>query len=184
MKQIMTELHQDHQRIGMLLTILKNKLATLQDGARPNFNLMSEVLDYLEEYADDYHHVREDLLFSFISPRHHECETLVNQAHNEHRELARLTQALRESVEQVLLDMPFLLPDFCKRLSRYIEKQTQHLCFEEKRLFPLIEQLMTIDEWRQFAEQAPQRPDPLVSEARKHRYQRLSSALIDDLADG
>ncbi|RDE24483.1 hypothetical protein DV711_02525 [Motiliproteus coralliicola] len=184
MKEIMTGLYQDHQHIGRLLTILQNKLATLELGSRPNFQLMSDVLDYLEDYGDGYHHPREDLLFGYIRHHHHECESLVNQADNEHQELARLTRALRESVDQVLLDAPFSLQDFCKRLARYIDTQRRHLSFEEQRLFPLIEQYMTMDNWQDFSEKAPYRHDPLEAENRSQNYQQLANALIEDLADG
>ncbi len=182
MKQIMSELLQDHQHISALLTILKNKLATLEDSGRPDFNLMSEVLDYLDDYADGYHHSREDQIFNYLRNNHPECDSLISQANHEHQELALLTSALRESVEQVLLDAPFLLHDFIKRLRRFIDKQSQHLAMEEGRLFPLIEQLMTIDDWQQFSSQAQLRQDPLLSAERDERYQRLYNSLIDDLA--
>ena len=182
MKQIMNDLHQDHQHISALLTILKNKLATLEDGGRPNFGLMLEVLDYLDDYADGYHHAREDLLFSFMHRYHQECDGLIQQANNEHQQLADLTRNLRDAVEQVQSDTVVPLRDFIKRLRRYIEYQGHHLSFEEGKLFPLIEQLMTLEDWHQFAKQAPQRPDPLNEADRDKRYQQLYDALIDDLA--
>ncbi|MEH6470570.1 MAG: hemerythrin domain-containing protein [Halopseudomonas sp.] len=182
MKQIMSELHQDHQHIGALLTILKNKLATLEVGSRPNFNLMLDVLDYLEDYADGHHHVREDLIFGFMRNHHQETDGLIDQVDREHRELGELTRALRASVEQVLLDGPFSIQDFTKRLRRYIDKQSQHLNLEEGRLLPLIEQLMTPADWQAFSLQAPQRQNPLLDASRHERYQQLYNALIEDLA--
>lgn len=184
MKEIMTGLYQDHQHIGRLLTILQNKLATMELGSQPNFHLMSEVLDYLEDYGDGYHHSREDLLFGYIRNHHHECDALVNQANNEHKELARLTRSLRESVDQALLDAPFLMKDFCKRMSRFIDAQRRHLSFEEQRLFPLIEQYMSLEDWQEFSAKAPYRHDPLEDEARSQDYQELANALIEDLSNG
>ena len=182
MKQIISELHQDHQHISTLLTILKNKLATLELGGRPNFNLMSDLLDYLDDYADEYHHTREDLIFGFMRHHHPETDNLINQAEREHLELAQLTAALRDSVEQVLMDEPFSIPDFSNRLRRFISKQSQHLSFEEGRLLPLIDQLMTVSDWQKFSQQAPLQRDPDMEATRKERYQQLCSALIEDLA--
>lgn len=182
MKQIMSELTQDHQHINALLTILKNKLVTLEGSGRPDFNLMSEVLDYLDDYADGYHHVREDLIFNYLCTHHPECDSLVNQARQEHQELAQLTGGLRESVDQVLLDTPFLLHDFTQQLARFIDKQSEHLSMETDRLFPLIEKSMTLNDWQQFASQVPTRQNPLLAQERNvARYQRLYNALIDDL---
>lgn len=182
MKQIIADLHQDHQHISAVLCILKNKLATLELSGRPNFNLMSDVLDYLDEYADGYHHAREDLVFGFVRTHYPEADNLVSQARREHLELSQLTAALRDSVEQVLMDQPFSIQNFSKRLKRFIDKQSQHLSFEEGRLLPLVDRLMTPADWRQFVEQVQLPLEPLVEAARKERYQRLYNALIEDLA--
>lgn len=182
MKQILEELMRDHQRISAVLTILKNKLAMLKDRGRPDFNLMSEVVDYLEDYGDGYHHVREELIFGYIRDHYQQCERLVNQAAKEHQHLAQLTLALRESVDQVLIDAPFLMDEFTANLHRFIDKQSQHLVFEENQLFPLIAKHMTEQDWQQLSRIAPViRQDPLESSQRDERYRQLYNALIDDL---
>ncbi|MEH6650951.1 MAG: hemerythrin domain-containing protein [Motiliproteus sp.] len=181
MKQILSELMRDHRHISAVLTILKNKLAMLEDRGRPDFNLMSEVIDYLEDYADGYHHVREDLIFGYMRDHYQQCESLVDQAAKEHQQLAQLTQTLRESVDQVLIDAPFLMEDFTALLHRFIDKQAQHLAFEENKLFPLIAKQMTEQDWQQFSRVAPVRQDPLASSQRDERYRQLYNALIDDL---
>ncbi len=181
MKQIMSELHLDHQHIRALLTILKNKLATLEGSGRPDFNLMSEVMDYLEDFAVGFHHVREGLLFSFVRVCHPQANGLIDLATKEHQALTRLTASLRESVEQVLQGRTFMPEGFVGRLSRYIDKQGQHLSFEEGRLYPLIEQLMAPQDWQQFSAQLPPRDDPLQASWRDDRYRRLYDSLIEDL---
>ena len=142
---------------------------------------MRDVLDFLDEYADGYHHAREDMIFDFICQYHQQTDNLVNQAKKEHLELASLTGALRSSVEQVLLDQPFSTQDFNKRLRRFIDKQSQHLVFEEGRLLPLIDRLMTTADWQRFAEQAPPKLNAHDEATRKERYQQLFNALIEDL---
>ena len=84
-------------------------------------------------------------------------------------------------VEQARLDTPFSLPGFIRDLRRYIDKQGLHLNLEEGKLFPMIEQLMSADDWREFAEQSPPRENPLLAIERHERYQQLYSALIEDL---
>ncbi|MEH6825036.1 MAG: hemerythrin domain-containing protein [Motiliproteus sp.] len=181
MKQIISDLHQDHQHIGALLAILKNKLATLELGSRPNFNLMLDVLDYLDDYANRHHHHHEDQIFSFIRQHQRGADSLLAQTEKEHRELSQLTRALRDSVEQVLLDQPFLIEDFSQRLRRFIDKQIRHLSFEERQLLPLIDRLMAESDWPPSAQLAPQLQAPLLEAAREERYQQLCSALIEDL---
>lgn len=183
MKQLMNALHQDHQQITVLLTILKNKRATLEQGGKPNFPLMAEVVDYLLDYAGSYHHEKEDILYAYLREHYPETAEIVAQQFQEHQELARLTRALASSIEAAMMDAPVSLADFGRQLGRFIDKQTHHLSQEENKVFPLAQRLLGRDEWDQLGAEFPQREDPMASSAEfQARYSHLAQALIEDLA--
>ncbi len=182
MAQMISELHQDHQHISALLTILKNKLALLELGDRPNFNLMAEVVDYLIDYADDYHHCKENIIYNYLQLHYPRHSHLFDQQKKEHEQLRELTLKLRASVDQALLDMPLPMEEFTHQLRSFIDAQCQHLNTEEGKIFPLVEQHLTADDWKQLQASVPARENPLQTSEREQRYKNLYEALIDDLA--
>ncbi|MCW8885494.1 MAG: hemerythrin domain-containing protein [Motiliproteus sp.] len=181
MTQLLNDLHKDHINISALLTILKNKLATLKAGRKPNFGLMAEVVDYLGDYGDNYHHAKENLIYHYIEDRFPKKTNIIHQQMKEHDELKILTEELGNSVNQVLMDVPIQLEEFIEQLHQFIEKQGQHLNHEECKVFPLIEQCLSIDDWKYIASSLPDREDPLFGKEREERYNALYEALIEDL---
>ncbi|MEH6626199.1 MAG: hemerythrin domain-containing protein [Motiliproteus sp.] len=181
MTQLINDLHQDHRNISALLTILKNKLATLKTGARPNFSLMAEVVDYLCDYGDEYHHAKENLIYHYLIDQYPKKAQLVEQQMKEHEELHLLTSQLSNSVNQVLMDMPLSLGEFTDQLHLFIEKQGQHLNHEECKVFPIIEQCFSGEDWQNIDRKLPTREDPLFGHDRDKRYNILYEALIEDL---
>lgn len=177
MTQLMNELHQDHQQISVLLTILKNKLATLESGARPNFALMGEVVDYLSDYAGSCHHEREDVLYHYLLKHYPAHAQMVQQQLDEHRELARLTQEMGRATSAAIMDAPIALGEFARLLSRFIEKQQQHLSVEEHKLYPLAQRCLSPEDWSAITAQLPLP----ASTGHQRRYRELTQALIDDL---
>ncbi len=181
MTQLINDLHHDHRNISALLTILKNKLATLKTGSRPNFSLMAEVVDYLSDYGDEYHHAKENLIYHYLIDRFPKKTHIVEQQMQEHEELHLLTAQLSNSVNQVLMDMPLSLDEFAEQLHQFIEKQGQHLNQEESKVFPIIEQYFSAEDWQKIEKQLPTREDPLFGDDREKRYNTLYEALIEDL---
>ena len=182
MTLLMNDLRQDHKHISALLTILKNKLATLKMGSHPNFGLMAEVVDYLTDYADDYHHGKENLIYHYMQEHYPKKSGLISHQLREHEELRVLTKQLSSTIDQALMDMPFLLDEFTDQLEQFIDRQSQHLSVEDNKIFPAIEQVLSADDLAKLNEMLPRREDPLFGRTRESQYQALYDALIEDLA--
>ncbi|WP_158070120.1 hemerythrin domain-containing protein [Motiliproteus sp. MSK22-1] len=181
MTLLMNDLRQDHKHISALLTILKNKLSTLKMGSHPNFALMAEVVDYLTDYADDYHHGKENLIYHYMQEHYPKKSNLISQQFREHEELRVLTKQLSATIDQALMDMPFLLEEFAAQLEQFVDRQSQHLFMEDSKIFPAIEQVLSSDDWAKLSDMLPKREDPLFGESREAHYQALYDALIEDL---
>lgn len=181
MTPLMNALHEDHQHMRSLLTLLRNKLATAALGRPGNFILMSQVIDYLREYAEHYHHPKEQSIFAFLRAGYPQTGEQVERQLHEHRELEALTVALRRSLEGMGEEDMAQRHLFNKRLSSFIDKQLSHLTREEKLLFPLIECTLTPDNWLQYHAQAPEAVDRAYEQRLAQRYLELREALIEDL---
>lgn len=181
MTPLMNALHEDHQHIRSLLTLLRNKLATLEQGRRPNWPLMAQVIDYLGEYAEDYHHRKESAVFAFLRTGYPQSRVQVERQLEEHDELEAITAALRVGLEEAREGDALQSKRFTQELSRFIDKQLGHLTREESLLFPLIERTLTPDDWLQFHADVPRPVDNDGEQRLALRYLELREALIEDL---
>src|SRR5688500_14287310 len=56
--------HEEHVYFGQLLELLQREVLVFHTGARPNYELMSDIVSYLRDYGDQFHHPREDVAFA------------------------------------------------------------------------------------------------------------------------
>ena len=62
---MLSSLHKDHLNIARLLDLLKHKLAAIRDEQRVSYFLIRDVVDYLREVSDKYHHPKEDIIYDY-----------------------------------------------------------------------------------------------------------------------
>ena len=77
----------EHEYFRRLLALLHGQLDVFQRGERPDYELMLDVIGYLREYGDAFHHPREDVAFARLKQEHRVIEragerlaALLNQA--------------------------------------------------------------------------------------------------------
>jgi hemerythrin-like domain-containing protein len=56
--------HAEHARFGRLLDLLEREAGRLESGQDPDYQLMLDIVDYLNDYPEKFHHPREDIAFS------------------------------------------------------------------------------------------------------------------------
>jgi len=61
--------HTEHIYFRRLLELLQNELDRFHRGERPNYELMLDIVAYLRDYSDQYHHPREDVAFARLAQR-------------------------------------------------------------------------------------------------------------------
>ncbi|GGK60962.1 hemerythrin domain-containing protein [Amphritea balenae] len=179
---VLSELHQDHLNLNKLLAVLGNKLDQLKQGEMPNFVLLGDAVDYISNYADAYHHPREDKLYSYFKET--DCPELVEAIElcsAEHKNLKRLSDELIESVDSILHDSVVPMDQFTARLEHFLEHQIEHLNLEEGTLFPLLDEIATEQQWQEVEKLLPKMDDPLFSEKQKQRYIGLYTELLQEL---
>ena len=56
--------HEEHMYFSRLLALLQHEVDVFATAEAPNYPLMLDIIEYLRDYADQYHHRREDAVFS------------------------------------------------------------------------------------------------------------------------
>ena len=54
--------HDEHERFLRLLDFLDTEMMCFHEGGHPNYDLMRDVIYYLQHYANRHHHPREKAL--------------------------------------------------------------------------------------------------------------------------
>jgi len=144
-KTMLARLLVEHDHILKTLNLLEMQFVDLCRGGAPDFSLMRSILVYIQEYPEQVHHPLEDAIFSILLERVDEVE-LIKELMAEHTELEVETRRLRESLK--LLESGIISKDEIKKqLSTFLIRQRQHMYIEEEKIHPLIENVLTQEDW-------------------------------------
>jgi hemerythrin-like domain-containing protein len=178
MPKLLDKLNLDHKHLSRLLDLMEKQLDGFHEGNEPDFELMCEMLEYVENYADQVHHPTEDLIFHRMLERSDERRDVMETLFEQHQTLSRLSKQFRQSLEGVVHEA-VLRRDLVEQQGRELLKlQRQHLDLEEGSIFPLARELLTDDDWERIQEEAPTSIDPVFGEQDQARFRTLYQHLM------
>lgn len=176
---VIDDLHQDHINISRVLDILESQVARLEGGERPDYYLMSKIVEYVQEYPDIFHHPREDAMFSVYLEDHEEGRDQIEALRREHGELAAMTVALRETVECLFHGGVVSREEVLEQMKEFIDRQREHLDKEEGEVFPLLKKALTAEQWDRVDTMVPLVADPVFGPNLKSQYDALYRRLFE-----
>ncbi|MCB1908650.1 MAG: hemerythrin domain-containing protein [Rhodocyclaceae bacterium] len=165
--------HADHVVFGRLLDLLEIQVAAFHAGERPNYELMTDIVDYLRQYGDRFHHPREEAAFCRLVERDPEMRLPVNRLLQEHRVIARAGDDVLERLGEVADDVMTERADVEAAAATYLVYYRHHLATEEGKIMPLAKELLTGDDWAAAGEAVQGAPDPLSGVDFDERYREL-----------
>ena len=135
----------EHDHILKTLNFLEMQFLELCRGGTPDYSLMQSILEYIQEYPEQVHHPLEDKIFSILLDRVNETG-LIQELIAEHAELEIETRKLGESLK-LLENGTVTREQLKKQLSTFLVRQRQHMYIEEEKVHPLIESVLTKEDW-------------------------------------
>ena len=178
---LLVQLHQDHINLSRLLELMELKVQKLKAGDTPNFLLLSELVDYIGNYADQYHHPREDHMYHYFSGRDSALDAHLQKCEAEHMDLKQASKVINETVDAVMHDAVIPMTDFIDQLESFLSRERDHLDYEETIIFPGIEQIAKPNDWEVLEQKLPEPADPLFGEKQGENYRELYKALLQDV---
>ncbi len=173
MSQVIAALERDHANIARLLKILESEILAIEVGKTPDYPLMQDIMSYMAQHSDRFHHPKEDLIFAQLLKREPGARDDVEDLLEEHifiglagQEFAGLLRA--SGVDSVAVREQLGTSGF-----DYIRALREHMLREEKKLFPLAMAVLTKREWQVIDEAVNAIDDPLFDEMTADDYQRL-----------
>ena len=159
------DLRVDHHNILRVLRLLKRSLDNLNGKTdSKEFERARECIKYLCEYPDNVHHPREDLMFEMLLNREPSVEDKVGNLHREHVDLYTRSTQLHSAMETAETGLSVALEVLHQQASGFSDMQISHMRHEELSVFPLIEQKLTLNDWKAIIAKAPSDKDPVFAE--------------------
>ncbi len=146
--EIMLALKYEHRYMNRVFDAFKEQLEILDDGARPDYELMAGVILYMGRFPDKSHHPREDLIFRKLMECDEDLRSDVEAVFVQHETLALKGRTLLKNLNEMSEDASEeQLKSLRFRCVDYQEIYEKHMDFEEMKLFPLLETILTDEDW-------------------------------------
>ncbi|MCB1917044.1 MAG: hemerythrin domain-containing protein [Rhodocyclaceae bacterium] len=162
--------HADHVVFARLLDLFETQVAAFHAGEQPNYQLMTDIVDYLQQYGDRFHHPREEAAFQRLVARDPDMRLPVNRLLQEHRVIARAGAEMLERLGEIADDVMTERAAVETAAATYLVYYRHHLSTEEGSIMPRAKALLTSDDWAATREAVRDILDPLRGEDFDARY--------------
>lgn len=169
--------HEEHVYFNQLLELLQREVYVFHAGGRPNYELMSDVVSYLRDYGDQFHHPREDVAFARLVQRLPEMELPLGRLAQEHRVIARAGETLLAQIDAILGGSILPRGELEVAAATYLVYYGNHLAKEEEDVLPLAAKHLTAQDWQTVRDAVPQGDPQVVAQAVRYRELRRRIAL-------
>ncbi|NCA69795.1 MAG: hemerythrin domain-containing protein [Sphingobacteriia bacterium] len=183
MHPVMTRLAKDHLRLVKVLDLFETLLDRFHDGTEPDYHLMSEMLEYMEDYSESVHHPTEELIFERVLASGYERRDVFDVLIRQHAVLGQLNRRFRQSLDGILHEAVLLREDVEAHGRELIAALRAHQRLEDEEAFPIALERLTDDDWMAVEAAAPTRDDPVFGTPDPVRYHALYACFASEARD-
>lgn len=183
MQPLMTRLGQDHARLAKLLDLFEDLLNRFHGGAEPDYDLMCEMLEYMDDYSDTVHHPTEDLIFQRALERGAERRDVFDVLMRQHGLLGQLSKRFRQSLDGIIHEEVLLREDVEAHGRELIGTLRAHMHLEDEEAFPIAIAHLSAEDWTELEASAPSTDDPVFGTPDPMRYRALYARLSAQAKD-
>ena len=178
MTQLLDRLSRDHRHLSRLLNLFDDLLDRFHEGNEPDLDLLSEMLDYMESYADQVHHPREELIFDRLRARVNETHPVLDVLTKQHVLLSQMNKRFRQSLEGIIHEEVLRRDEVELQGREYVKVLRAHLTMEEAEAFPLALERLGTSDWDELMSEVPSTDDPVFGDADPARFRTLFQHLM------
>jgi len=174
---IIDSLQQDHRNMEQLLQILEQELAVFNRAERPDFEIMTGIVEYFRGYPDQVHHPKEDLVAARLAARDPERIKVMIDIEAEHGQAGRRLERLFRLVEGIINEQEIARATLDAAAAEFIAHERRHMEIEERELFPVALAVLTTDDWVELDARLRDAGDPLFNRQIEIRFEALAKRL-------
>lgn len=151
----LNQLRRDHANMARLLHVLLLRHKHLEQGERPDFHLIREVVDYILEYMDGFILPLERLYSEHLLAKVPEAEALSHRMAKDYQALRKRLNLLSETLDMILMDAVVPMERFIDDLKTYLDAHHAYLKAEREKLFPFLREHLTEAEQKDLLKMLP-----------------------------
>jgi len=179
MAELLDRLIRDHKHLLRVLDLLDELLDQFHEGGELDYELLCEILEYLEGYADQVHHPSEENIFDRLRARSNEKYPVLDLLSNQHLLLSQVNKRFCRSLEGIVHEEVLRRDQVEVQGRELVKTLREHLNLEEREAFPLAREWLSASDWGELLSAASGEPDPLFGAAEQQRFQSLLRYLAD-----
>lgn len=150
----MQQLVADHRNFATFLDILEAQADRLSSGENADLEISELILVYLQRYADQCHHPREDLLYARLRKKNAAAAQQSAALGEEHAAIERQTHATLEVVRRGAGGESMDAYAVGERLLELVSAYRAHFEAENASLFPAAAEHLSADDWAEAEREA------------------------------
>ena len=137
----------EHQSLAAILHAIRFMLKEVAAGRlAPDQKLFQAMVRYLDAYAEQRHHPKEDLLFKALPGRCSEGAEALAQLAEQHAAAPQRIAMLQAAVHDYVAD-PSRFGEFAQAFEHYADFYRSHMLLEEEIVLPLLRRHLTSEDW-------------------------------------
>lgn len=181
---VIAALDRDHANIARLLELLESEILAIEVGKTPDYSLLQDIMRYLNEYPDRFHHPQENLIFAQLIKRDPDTRDAVDRLVAEHIDISVAGQNFNILIRTSNVDSVSVRERLRISGLAYIRALREHMLKEEKNMFPLAMAILTKEDWQIIEKRIDAIDDPLFDTEIAEGYERLYRLITDRTASG
>jgi hemerythrin-like domain-containing protein len=174
---VIETLYSEHEHFLSLLATLEQETEKLKPARIPDYHLLLEIVDYLTNYPDQFHHPREDLLFAKMLAVDKSFKVDLERLEREHKTLRTYNDKLFGELKRIAAGRRVDRPDLMRNLTRYINGYRQHIEFESNKIFPKAKGELSPADLEKLQAKTRYIDDPLFGPVVETQYRRLGRSV-------
>lgn len=177
-QSMMRTLRAEHRHMGTVLNLFSEQLDALEAGEFVDSHVVYEIMDYITNWPDKFHHPREDIIYSRVAQISPNAADEVDTLQRDHVVTAKTGKALLKTIA-AWRDNPAQATTVIKHGRDYINHIYEHMKVEEKVVFPHIEAQLTLEDWRELEQEDSLQAvsSPIFGTAVQREYRNLTRRL-------
>ncbi|MBX2869534.1 MAG: hemerythrin domain-containing protein [Acidiferrobacterales bacterium] len=168
MNIVIQDLRKDHHnfhRVLKLIRLLVNQSLDedVKRSAVGGVLTLQMAFEYVHHYVSGVHHQVEDLVFEAYVRQSFPAHSDLERMRDEHDRLNSSVEEIKDDIARTIFTTyrnPQQVSMIKEKVSRYFQLQLNHMRFEELSVYPLVENALSINDWKEIIQQSPNTGDP------------------------
>jgi hemerythrin-like domain-containing protein len=165
--------HEEHVYFNQLLSLLRKQVDVFHRGEQPNYELMRDIISYLRDYSDRFHHPREDVAFARLAAKCPDLDLVLARLMQEHRVIAHAGEKLLEQLRAIEGGAVVPRAEVEAAAATYLVYYSNHIATEEEDVLTRAAKTMTEEDWQAVRTAVPPGRDPLFGDEPQERFREL-----------